>query len=52
MTHPQGATVIALAAGFAGVLFVGFFTGFANTWPIIVFALGGAFLLARSGGSS
>ena len=47
MTHHRGATVIALAAGFGGVLFVGFFTGFANTWPLIVFVLGGAFLLSR-----
>ena len=47
MTHSRGATAIALAAGFGAVLFVGFFTGFANTWPIIVLTLGGAFLLQR-----
>lgn len=48
MTHGQIATAIALAAGFLGVLMVGFFTGFANTWPVIVFVLGGVFLLGRS----
>jgi len=48
MTHGQIATTLALAAGFLGVLAVGFFTGFANTWPVIVFVLGGAFLLGRT----
>jgi hypothetical protein len=47
MTSGQTATVLALAAGFLGVLAVGFFTGFANTWPIIVFVLGGTFLINR-----
>jgi hypothetical protein len=48
MTHRQITTTLALAAGFLGVLAVGFFTGFANTWPVIVFALGGTFLLGRA----
>lgn len=48
MTHRQIATAVALAAGFLGVLMVGFFTGFANTWPIIAFVLGGVFLLSRN----
>jgi hypothetical protein len=47
MTHSRGTTAIALAAGFGTVLFVGFFTGWANTWPVIAFVLGGAFLLQR-----
>jgi len=47
MTQGQAVTAIALAAGFMGVLVVGFFTGFANTWPIIAFVLAGAFLLNR-----
>jgi len=29
------------------VLFVGFFTGWANTWPVIAFVLGGTFLVQR-----
>ena len=48
MTHGRIATTLALAAGFIGVLAVGFFTGFANTWPVIVFVLGGTFLLGRA----
>lgn len=47
MTQPQIATALALATGLLGVLMVGFFTGFANTWPVIVFVLAGAFLLGR-----
>ena len=47
MTQGQIATAVALAAGFLGVLMVGFFTGFANTWPVIAFVLAGAFLLNR-----
>lgn len=47
MTHRHVATAIALGAGFLGVLGVGFFTGFANTWPIVLFVLAGAFLLNR-----
>ena len=45
MAPVQIATVIALAMGLLAVLAVGFFTGFANTWPVIVYTLGGAFLL-------
>lgn len=48
MTHGRIATAVALAAGFLGVLMVGFFTGFGNTWPVVVFVLAGAFLLNRS----
>jgi|GEM_PF-1878477 len=44
MTHGHLATAILLAAGLLGVLAVGFFTGFANTWPIIVYVLTGASL--------
>jgi len=40
-------TAVALAAGLLAVLAVGFFAGFANTWPIIVYTLGGAFLLVQ-----
>lgn len=47
MTHAQVATTLALGAGLLAILAVGFFTGFANTWPIIVFVLVGAFLLNR-----
>lgn len=47
MTPSQTATALTLAAGLLAVLMVGFFTGFANTWPVIVFILGGAFLLGR-----
>jgi uncharacterized membrane protein len=46
-THVQYATVLTLAAGFFGVLAAGFFMGFANTWPIVVFVLAGAALLNR-----
>ena len=45
MTHGQIATAVALAGGLLGILMVGFFTGFANTWPVVVFVLAGAFLL-------
>jgi hypothetical protein len=45
MTPVQIATVLLLAAGFMGVLAVGFFIAFADTWPIVVFVLAGAFLL-------
>ncbi len=47
MTNGQIATALALGAGLLAVLAVGFFTGFANTWPVIVFVLVGAFLLNR-----
>lgn len=47
MTHGQVATTLALAAGLISIHGVGFFTGFANTWPIIVFVLVGAYLLDR-----
>jgi hypothetical protein len=47
MTHASVTTTLALATGFLGVLAVGFFTGFANTWPVIAYVLGGAFLLGR-----
>lgn len=44
MTYEHLATAILLAAGLLSVLAVGFFTGFANTWPIIVYVLTGASL--------
>lgn len=47
MTHGRIATVLTIAAGFLGILAAGFFAGFANTWPILVFVLGGAFLIER-----
>lgn len=47
MTQGQIATVLTLGAGLLAVLMVGFFTGFVNTWPVIVFVLAGAFLLNR-----
>jgi len=54
MTYAHVATAILLAAGFLAVLAVGFFTGFANTWPIVVYVLTGAslfVLLERRQGS-
>lgn len=45
MTPLQILTAVLLGAGLLGVLAVGFFTGFANTWPIVAFVLAGAFVL-------
>jgi hypothetical protein len=45
MSPVQIATVLLIAAGLLAVLAAGFFTGFGNTWPIVVFVLAGGFLL-------
>lgn len=45
MTPLQILTAVLLGAGFLAVLAVGFFTGFANTWPIVAFVVAGACLL-------
>jgi hypothetical protein len=47
MTQPTAATTLTLAAGFLAVLAVGFFTGFANTWPVVAVVLVGTYLLGR-----